>query len=424
MQKGEEKQWRRNELRLDLVNGSVIYGFSADQPERLRGANLGFCWAEELSSWRYPEAWYEGMVPALRIGEHPRVFVTTTPRPTPLIRDLTRRKDGSVHITRGSTWENAKNLSESALAELKRRYSGTRLGRQELEGELLEDTPGALWRHDDLDAARVGKGDVPDLVRVVVAVDPAMTSGEDADETGIVVAGEDGTGHGYVLADLSMRGSPEQCMRRAVRAYAEYDADCIVAEVNAGGDYLGTVLRHVNAEVPYRQVRASRGKALRAEPVSALSEQHRLHMVGCFPELEDQLCSFVPDIPIDHDDRLDAMVYAVSELRGLSAGNWLNAYGMKRCDDCARTYTDRASRCPHCNPGAENEPRILTSEPQAIGGWASAYGDFVRCPVCQRPYDKRRAEKCPHCSAGAVDFLKQHGKNAMPAQFTIHGLGR
>lgn len=117
-------------------------------------------------------------------------------------------------------------------------------------------------------------------------------------------------------------------------------------------------------------------------------------------------------------------VYAVSELRGLSAGNWLNAYGMKRCDDCAKTYTDRASRCPHCNPGAENEPRVLTSEPQAIGGWASAYGDFVRCPVCQRPYDKRRAEKCPHCSAGAVDFLKQHGKNAMPAQFTVHGLGR
>lgn len=346
---GELGQYRRNELQITLANGSVIYGYSADQPERARGANLWGAWVDELGSWRYEQTWHEGLVPALRKGENPRIVVTTTPRPTPLIRELVGRRDGSVHLTRGSTWENAKNLSPAALTELKRRYEGTRLGRQELEGELLDDIEGALWSRDDIDTARVTPEQVPDLIRIVVAIDPAVTSGEDSDETGIVVVGESGNGHGYVLADYSMRGSPDGCMRRAVRAYREHQADAVVAEVNNGGDYLGSVLRAVDPDVPYRTVRASRGKAIRAEPVAALYEQHRVHHVGSFPQLEDQMVTWTPDAP-GSPDRVDALVWGLSELKGLSAGSYMDAYGVARCQHCERTYMAslHPERCPHC----------------------------------------------------------------------------
>jgi phage terminase large subunit-like protein len=350
-----DDRYRRNELQINLSNGSVIYGYSADQPERIRGANLAGAWADELCSWRYPASWYEGLVPALRspLVERPRVVVTTTPRPTALIKDLLGRGDGTVHVTRGSTWENAANLSAAALDELRRRYEGTRLGRQELEGELLEDVEGALWNRTDIDAARV-RAEPDDLTRVVVAIDPAVTSGAESDETGIIVAGEGPGGHGYVLADYSMRGTPDACMRKAVYAYRRHEADCIVAEVNNGGDYLGAVLRAVDPDVPYRQVRASRGKAVRAEPVAALYEQRRVHHVGCFPDLEDQMCGFVPGESGGHDDRMDAAVYAVTELRGLSAGSYADVYGeMGRCGSCGGPFLRRVDgrprvACPHC----------------------------------------------------------------------------
>ncbi|GAA4626915.1 DNA-packaging protein [Actinoallomurus vinaceus] len=345
---GELDQYRRNELLLVLSNGSKIYGYSADMPERVRGANLWGAWVEELGSWRYPATWYEGLVPALRIGENPRIIVTTTPRATTLIKDIASRKDGSVHITRGSTWENSKNLSAAALAELRRRYEGTRLGRQELEGELLTAVEGALWSLNDIDRTRVKAADVPGLTRVVVAIDPAVTSGEDSDETGIVVVGEH-DGHGYVLADLSMRGTPDACMRAAVNAYEQYHADCVVAEVNNGGDYIASLLRTVDPNVPCRVVRASRGKAVRAEPVSALYEQGRVHHVGVFPELEDQMTTWVPLDP-DSPDRVDALVWGCTELRGLSAGDWNEAYGVLACERCGRLSAfvpDRLS-CPHC----------------------------------------------------------------------------
>lgn len=399
LQPGELKQWRRNELRLDLSNGSIIFGFSADQPERLRGTNLAFAWVEELGSWRYPETWYEGLIPALRIGRHPRIVVTTTPRPTALIRDLMKRTDGSVHVTRGSTWENAANLSAAALEELRRRYEGTRLGRQELEGELLEDVPGALWKISDIDAARVREDGVPDLVRVVVGVDPAMTSGENADETGIVVAGEDGTGHAYVLGDYSMRGTPDECMRKAVWAWHHHCADVVVAEVNNGGDWIGNALRHVDPKVPYRTVRASRGKAIRAEPVSALYEQLRVHHVGCFPQLEDQMISFVPDLATGHDDRLDALTWSISELRGLSGGSWLAAYGTKRCEDCQNAYPDAYPSCPRCNPAVRREaPPEADPSTQPMTGWGAAYG-AARCPA-GHTFIARRHKDCPRCAPG------------------------
>jgi phage terminase large subunit-like protein len=412
LEPGEEMQWRRNELRLDLVNGSVIYGYSADQPERLRGSNLSGAWCDEMGSWQYEEAWYEGLVPALRIGEHPRVLVTTTPRPTHLIRDLFGRRDGTLHITTASTWENSKNLSAAALDELRRRYEGTRLGRQELEGELLEDLEGALWKRSDIDAARVKLSEVPDLIRVVVGIDPAVTSNEDSDETGIVVAGDDGHGHGYVLADYSMKGTPEQCMREAVRAYKRHGADCIVAEVNNGGDFIGAVVRAVDPDVPYHTVRASRGKALRAEPVSALAEQRRLHHVGSFPDLEDQLCSYVPGIG-SSPDRMDALVWAVFELRGLSQASWLSAYGVTRCPQCSHAYASTLAACARCkepNPvsaGAEvsTEPAQETSP--SPGSWAAVY-NMKRCANGHGYSD--RGQGCPRCRQTGIGFLQTQGK--------------
>jgi phage terminase large subunit-like protein len=358
LQPGELVAYNKSALEVHVRGGATIFGYSADQPERLRGSNLSAAWCDEIGSWRYPATWYEALIPALRIGVHPRVVVTTTPRVVPLIRDLTGRDDGSVHVTTGSTWENAANLSPAALAELKRRYHGTRLGRQELEGELLEDVEGALWQRADIEATRVAPEDVPELARVVVAVDPAVTSGEDADETGIVVAGEGRDQHGYVLADLTMRGTPDQCMKAAVAAYYRYQADCVVAEVNNGGDFIQSLLRTVDPRVPYRAVRASRGKRVRAEPVSALYEQRRVHHAGFFPELEDQLCTWVPDSPLGSPDRADALVWAVTELRGISAGGWLAAYGVVACESCGEPYRPEGrDSCPHCGaPVSLGEP--------------------------------------------------------------------
>jgi phage terminase large subunit-like protein len=227
----------------------------------------------------------EALMPALRIGENPRVVITTTPRPIKFLRELVAREDGSVHIIKGKTWDNAANLSRTALTELKARYEGTRTGRQELEGELLVDIEGALWKREWIDVTRVEKA--PALTRIVVAVDPAVTSGEKADLTGIIVAGRSFNGHLYVLEDLTIKGSPHQCMAKAVSAYHRWHADRIVAEVNNGGDYLEAVVRSVDESVPYSTVRATRGKLTRAEPISALWEQQRAHIVGCLAKLED-----------------------------------------------------------------------------------------------------------------------------------------
>lgn len=348
---GELDQYLRNELQIKLANGSKIYGLSADEPERARGSNLWGAWLDELGSWRRPETYYEGIIPAVRKGEHPRIVVTTTPRPTALVKDLYGRNDGTVHMTRGSTFDNREHLSAVALDELRRRYDGTRLGSQELYGALLEDVEGALFHTEDIDSARITLDELPeDLVQVVVAVDPAVTSNEDSDLTGIVVAACDDRGQGYILADRSLKGSPEAAMRAAVMAYHEFHADHIVAEVNAGGDYLQSVLRHVDAYVPYKVVRASRGKQIRAEPVAALYEQRRIHHVGMLPELEQQMCEWIPGITGKSPDRLDACVYALSALNGLSGGGWGDAYGAVRCPECNVMFvlSLNSTYCPNC----------------------------------------------------------------------------
>ena len=297
--------WNRSLGELYCTNGSRFKVFSADEPERLRGPQHHRAWCDELAAWRYPDAWDQLMF-GLRLGDRPQAVVTTTPKPVQLVRQLLKRPD--VHVTRGSTFDNAANLSEAALQTLKERYEGTTLGRQELYAEILDQLPGALDRKH-VDDNRVD--DHPDLQTVVVAVDPAVTATEESDETGIVVFGTNGR-HGYLLEDLTCRQTPEGWSAIAVDAYRRHNADRIVAEVNNGGDLVASVIRTVDPRVPVKSVRASRGKQLRAQPVTGLYEQARIHHVGMFPPLEDQLCGWTPEADFS-PDRLDALVWAATD---------------------------------------------------------------------------------------------------------------
>jgi len=300
--------WNRSTGEMRLINGSRIKCFSGDEPDRLRGPQHHGAWVDELAAFKYPDA-FDQLQFGLRLGEHPRTIITTTPRPKPFIRALLNRRDGSLVVTNGSTFDNADNLAPSALAELMARYDGTRLGRQELYGELLEDVEGALWTLQLIEQNRLPE--VPQLVRTVVAVDPSVT--DTGDETGIIVAGRDSKQHGYVIADYSVRGTPDRWARRVIDAYDEHQADSIVVEVNQGGQMISQVLRTIRPNLPIREVRATKGKQVRAEPISALYEQGRIHHIGVFEELEEQLTTWTPDAP-KSPDRLDALVWAFTEL--------------------------------------------------------------------------------------------------------------
>lgn len=294
--------------RLTWQNGSKALLFSADEPNRLRGPQCHWAIADELAAWRYPESWDQLMF-GLRLGTNPRVAIATTPRPTPIIKELV--KDPTCHVTRGSTYDNRANLAKSFLEQIISKYEGTRLGRQELNAELLEDVPGALWTRANLDQHRVRQA--PEFVRIVVAIDPAVTSEETSDETGIVAAGLGVDGHYYVMDDRSLRASPDTWARIAVNLYHELSADRIIAETNNGGDMVALTVRTVDKNVAYRAVHASRGKRTRAEPIAALYEQGKVHHVGSFAQLEDQLCEWQPGID-ESPDRLDALVWAISDL--------------------------------------------------------------------------------------------------------------
>lgn len=301
--------------RLTWRNGAIATCYSADEPERLRGPQHDAGWCDELAAWRYPEA-FDQLMFGLRLGTNPRVCVTTTPKPVKLVRDLLR--DPTTTVTRGSTYDNRANLADAFMTQVVKRYAGTRLGRQELNAEMLDDVPGALWLRDNLDVPyrRVKPPDT--LKRIVVAVDPATTSGEDSDETGIVVAGLGQDGDAYVLADLTCRDTPNGWARIVAKAYQDYRADRVIAETNQGGDMVENTIRTVAPNIAYTRVHAKRGKVLRAEPVAALYEQHRVHHVGSLPALEDQMCGFTADFDADKagysPDRVDALVYALSEL--------------------------------------------------------------------------------------------------------------
>ena len=300
--------------RLTWPNGAMATTYSADEPERLRGPQHDFAWCDELAAWRFPEAW-DMLMFGLRLGADPRTIVTTTPRPTKLIKQLMADK-GTV-MTRGSTLANRANLAPTFLAKIMERYAGTRLGRQELEAEVLEDVAGALWQSAMFEAPGFRLARAPSLVRIVVAIDPAASSGETADESGIVVAGKDAAGDAYVLDDVSGRYAPLEWAAKAIAAYRTHAADRVVAEVNNGGEMVETTIRMIDPLVAYGAVRASRGKVTRAEPIAALYEQERVHHVGTFAALEDQMCSFTRDYDRAANgspDRVDALVWALTEL--------------------------------------------------------------------------------------------------------------
>ena len=304
-----EPLYEPSKRRLTWPNGAIATLYSADEPRRLRGPQHDLAWADELAAWERPEAWDQLMF-GLRLGADPRVIVTTTPRPISVVRELL--KADTTHLTRGATFDNRANLAPAFFEQIIRKYEGTRLGRQELYAEVLDDVPGALWTRAMLENARGHQ--LGDLQRVVVAIDPAVTSGDHADETGIIVAAKAADGLYDVLADRSCRMSPDGWATRAITALDEFKADRIVAEVNNGGDLVEATIRTVRRNAPYRKVHASRGKRVRAEPIAALYEQSRVRHHGNLEHLEAQMLTFLPEGSDASPDRVDALVWALTEL--------------------------------------------------------------------------------------------------------------
>lgn len=302
-----------SKARVVWPNGAVATMFSAERPDQLRGPQHDTGWLDEIAKWqRAQDETWDNFNMGLRLGDFPQCAVTTTPRPTKTYKKLIANENGLNVITRGSTFENTRHLAPSFIKRMAKQYGGTRLGRQELEAELLADNPNALWRFTDIDDHRRGKA--PELIRIVVAIDPSAGSldPDSAAEAGIIVAGVDHAYHGYILADRSLKGSPEEWSKAAVGAYREFHADRIVAETNNGGDMVEAVLRSVDRSIPFRKLWASRGKLTRAEPIAALYERHEVHHVGTYAELESQMTDWEPGMP--SPDRMDAAVWALTDL--------------------------------------------------------------------------------------------------------------
>ena len=299
--------------RLVWPNGAIAQLFSAERPAGLRGPQFHAAWCDELVKWRHAEETWDMLQFALRLGTSPRAVATTTPKPKPFLKRL--MADAATVVTRASTLANSANLAPSFIAEMQRRYRGTALGRQELDGEVIAETSGALWRRDWIDDQRVSSK--PELGRIVVAVDPPVTAHAKSDACGIVVAARGADQRGYVLADRTLKGrSPKVWADAVVGAFHDFDADAIVAEVNQGGDLVEQIIHQSDASVPIRKVRATRGKWVRAEPVAALYAQGRVAHVGVFDRLEDQMLRFGTDggFGARSPDRLDALVWALTDL--------------------------------------------------------------------------------------------------------------
>lgn len=315
-----EDSWSPTNRCLTWPNGSKAWCYNATEPDQLRGPQHHFGWVDELAKFRYAQEIWDQLMFGLRLGEHPQVLVTTTPRPLEIIKKL--MADPSTFTTRGSTLDNKDNLAASTVAYLYDRYKNTRLGRQELEGEVLGDIPGALWSREDIDNARRTEEEIPDMERIYVAVDPAASSNEGSDEHGIVVVGmardEDGYARGYILEDGSMKGTPEQWGAKVIKLYRKWEGDKIIAEKNNGGEMVEHVIKSVDRSAPVKLVHASKGKFVRAEPISSLYEQGRVHHVGSFDKLEDQMCEFSVDNlrggSNGSPDRVDALVWGLTEI--------------------------------------------------------------------------------------------------------------
>lgn len=314
----QRPKYEPSRRQLTWPSGATALTFSAEEPDRLRGPQFTAAWADELAAWRRMRETWDMLMFGLRLGANPQCFVSTTPRPVPLLKEILA--DLATVVTRGSTYANAANLAPQFLTAILKRYEGTRLGQQEIQGLILDEVDGAYWSRDLIESTRVSKANVPELRRIVVAIDPAVSANETSDETGIIVAGIAPEGHTYVIEDRSGRMKPIEWARTALRLYRDHKADRIIGEVNNGGNMIEHTLRSAEVDgiagrtVPYKAVHASKGKAARAEPIAALFEQNRAHIVGTLDQLEAQLCSWEPLGDERSPDRLDAMVWALTEL--------------------------------------------------------------------------------------------------------------
>lgn len=308
----ERPIYEPSKLLLTWPNGALGHVRSGAEPDKLRGLNIDTAWCDELASWQYARDAWDNLMMALRVGDHPRCVITTTPKPIALLRELV--KASHVAVTRGSTYENREHLAETFFKSIVVQYEGTTLGQQELHAALLEEAEGALWSRNVLTATRVAADAVPALERIVVAVDPAITAKAESNETGVIVAARGTNGHGYILEDKSLRASPGAWAKVVVAAYRRHNADRVVVEANQGGDMVTHTLRTVDEKLPIKAVRATQGKRTRAEPIAAFFERGEAHMVGVLETLEDQLCTWAPHDGLPSPDRLDAMVWALTEL--------------------------------------------------------------------------------------------------------------
>lgn len=318
-------EYEPSKRRLTFPNGSVCIFYSGDEPDQLRGPQHQKAWVDELAKFKKAQETWDNLEFGLRLGNNPQVVCTTTPRPIRLIKDIVA--DKRTIITKGNTLENSSNLNPRFVDRMVEKYSGTRLGRQELNGDILDDNPNALWKMKWIDEARVTKA--PDLDRIAVGVDPAVTSNPKSADTGIIVAGlkkhgepDKKTGrpvpHYYILGDYTIHGTPHQWATAAVSAFRLHKADNIIGEVNNGGDLVKTNVQSVDPNIPFKDVHASRGKAVRAEPVSSLYEQGRVHHVGYLPELEEEQTDWVPEESDFSPNRIDAEVWAIWHLINVS----------------------------------------------------------------------------------------------------------
>jgi phage terminase large subunit-like protein len=393
----ERPEYLPSKRRLEWPNGAKSLIFTADEPERLRGKQHKKLWCDELAAWRYlDEAWTQASL-GLRLGENPQALVTTTPKPLKPIKELLALP--TTFLTRGTTYENRLNLAKAFYSRIIVKYEGTRLGRQELNAELLEDNPHALFQRAWIEETRLDFETFwrvihPHLIRIVGAIDPATTSEETSDETGIIFAGtlpwefvppdmrklcKYETDHYVVFDDRSDIYTPDNWAKKALAGYVEFKADRLIGEANNGGEMIESTLRHHDQNVSYSMVYASRGKVTRAEPISALYEQKRVHHVGTLGNLEDQMCDYDPATCVDSPDRMDADVWALTELSESSTVLGVNDFFDK--GDAKKVMAELAAASPAT-------PVVKASEPDS-------------CPECgngvtQRIGSQRRCAQCGH----------------------------
>lgn len=310
----ERPTYEPSKRRLTWPNGSFATVYSDEQPDQLRGFSGDSAALDEFAKWRHPRESWDMLQFGMReaSSDRPRIVIATTPRPLSILREIEGRP--STVVVTGSSYENRSNLDPTWYAEVLASYEGTRLGRQEIHAEILTDVPGALWTRDLIERQRLREAPETGIQRIVVGVDPAMTSGEDADMTGIVVCAKGADRKGYVLEDCTIRATPEGWAQQVVRAYHKWEADRVVVEVNQGGDLLRSVLHVVDRSIPIKEVRAARGKRTRAEPIAAAYERGDVFHVGSFADLEDEMCGYVPGETTESPDRMDALVWALSDL--------------------------------------------------------------------------------------------------------------